>query len=459
MPPIQIKAPDGSIAQFAEGTPDTVIESVMAKEFGRPNPQTASTKVGNVIRQGLSDVGAGFAAPFQKLGGDVAQQYHQTSEALQGRGSMPGITGTAKLIGDTAGLVTAPVSAITNPIADALSRLGHAYAPGTMKTGPRLMAQPETQQALNSDLITALSSKAGNVAPGVSRAATAAGSSIAKGVRVGGAKVGSVIDAGSTPAAEAVRASALAKIMEQQQTLANAKKAVETKKAIDVRLRPTMEQRAALKESMGISPADTPEAQRLVADLQSRLNPSGPIAPIPNTDQRAAYKKVIDVLAPKSGPKPDFATVQGLRRDLATAYSGDQTGFAALNKGIRKELAESLNAVENAHTRGLQSVVQQNYTDLIKEQKQANKLEKIAPDINQAAMKLDIVSPQDSVQIAKSIVDKMQKKGLVSDKDYKTFITLAENAKNTAGKAAFRKKIATFGLAAIGAGKAVHFIP
>jgi hypothetical protein len=281
------------------------------------------------------------------------------------------------------------------------------------------------------------------------RVAETAGS-LAKGFSSGGSKIGSLIDAGATPAAESVRTSAMAKILEQQQILANAKKAVENRKAADAQLRPAMERAAAVKESRGISPADTPEAQKLVADLQGRLNPNGPIAPIPNADQRAAYQKVIDVLAPKSGPKPDFATVQGLRRDLATAYSGDQTGFAALNKGIRKELAESLNAVENAHTEGLQAPVQQNYTALIEAQKQAKQLEKIAPDLTQASIKMDSLSPKESVKIAQSIVDKMQKRGLVPQGEYENFVNLAQNAKDAAGKSTFRKRVLLIGAGAAG---------
>lgn len=53
---IQIKAPDGSIAQFPEGTPDGTIQSVMAKTFGGPSasqPGGAEPATGSVVTPSL----------------------------------------------------------------------------------------------------------------------------------------------------------------------------------------------------------------------------------------------------------------------------------------------------------------------------------------------------------------------------------------------------------------------
>ena len=265
-------------------------------------------------------------------------------------------------------------------------------------------------------------------------------------------KIGSVLDAGSTATAQSVRSAALAKVMAQQQALADAQAAVQAGKATDAQLRPAMEAAAAKQADQGIGVSDIPEAQQLVADLQARLKPNSPVATVPNPDQAKAYQQVIDVLAPKAGPKPDLATVQNLRRELATAYNGDQTGYAALAKGTRKDLVAALNGVENAYTGGLQAPVQENYTALMAAQGQAKQLGKIAPDLTQAAAKLDALPPQDSVRTAQSIVDKLQKRGLVSDSEYQDFVNLAQNAKDAAGKAAFRKKVLMVGAGAVGAG-------
>jgi len=36
--PIQIEAPDGSVVEFPDGTPDTVIENAMRQEYGGVQP-------------------------------------------------------------------------------------------------------------------------------------------------------------------------------------------------------------------------------------------------------------------------------------------------------------------------------------------------------------------------------------------------------------------------------------
>lgn len=65
--PIQIQAPDGSIAEFPDGTPDDVIEGVMQKEFGGPQPMAWS----DVGKQALENTpesaynfGASLVHPF-----------------------------------------------------------------------------------------------------------------------------------------------------------------------------------------------------------------------------------------------------------------------------------------------------------------------------------------------------------------------------------------------------------
>jgi hypothetical protein len=288
----------------------------------------------------------------------------------------------------------------------------------------------------------AIAKALGNAAP--------SGQMVAQSLKSVGPKIGSFFDAGAKTAAENVRASAIAKIMEHQEALANAQKAVETGKLADKTLRPAMEAKAAEKAAQDIGVSDIPEAQQLVADLQSRLNPNSPVATIPNADQIKSYQKVINVLQPSKGSKPNLETVQNLRRELATAYNGDQTGYAAIPKETRKELVKSLNEIENVYTEGLQAPVQENYTALIAAQKQAKQLEKISPDVIQASIKIGKSSPQDSVKIAQSIVDKMQKRGMIPENEYEDFVALAQNAKDAKGKSAFRKKLLLFGAGAVG---------
>lgn len=260
----------------------------------------------------------------------------------------------------------------------------------------------------------------------------------------------SFIDAGAKAANETVRSTAMAKVMAQQKALSDAQKAVEAGKAADATLRPAMEAKAAAKAAQGVGVSDIPEAQALVADLQGRLKPNNPVATIPNADQAKSYQKVIDVLAPARGSKPDLATVQNLRRELATAYNGDQTGYASIPKSTRKDLVNSLNQIENAYTEGLQAPVQANYTALKAAQKQASTLEKFSPDLKQAAVKMQEMSSAESIKVANGIVDKMQKRGLIPDAEYEDFVQLAQNAKDAAGKSAFRKKMLLLGAGAAG---------
>lgn len=141
-----------------------------------PQPAPSPAKAApNVV---VSDVASGLAAPFQKLGHDVLDNYRKVTARAKGPAPTIGqaasdfvgdVGDTARGIGDFFGLLGAPVNAAVNTTAGALSRYGPtAYTKPTLSfvngkpviTGPRAMGQPEAQQALAGDINTALSAAA-----------------------------------------------------------------------------------------------------------------------------------------------------------------------------------------------------------------------------------------------------------------------------------------------------------
>ena len=208
---------------------------------------------------------------------------------------------------------------------------------------------------------------------------------------------------------------------------------------------------ASAQAAKGIGVSDIPEAQTLVTDLQAKLNPTGTVVTNPSVGQINLYNDIINTLAPTKGKKPpSLEQVQELRRKIAKPAFGDLEGYGAIDKIERQGLVRSLNEIENAYTGGLQAPVQANYTALIAAQKETKRLEKFAPDISQAMSKLEKLPPQESIKVAKSILDKMQKRELISKVEYDEFIDLAKSAKDAKGKSVFRKRVA-IGLAALGA--------
>lgn len=355
------------------------------------------------------------------------------------------------------GMVAAPAAlaaspSVVGPVAIEASGVGLGAATGgaaydalmrAMQKAPQRTPGQVVSQNLKDIAYNAMAVPMGVVA---AKGLQNTGSALAQGLK----RFGSFVDAGAKPAAQSVKSAATAKIMAQQKALADAQADVAARKTADATLRPRMEVAAAQKAAQGIGVSDTQEAKNLVANLQRRLRPNDPVATIPNADQAKSYQKVIDVLSPKAGSKPNLETVQNLRRELATAYDGDQTGYAAIPKATRKELVKALNNVENSYTEGLQKPVQENYEALMASKKQAKELEKFAPDLQQAVTKMENMSSADSVKVARSIVDKMQKRGMIPQDEYEDFVKLAETAKDAAGKSAFRKKMLLIGAGAAG---------
>ena len=442
--PTSVHAPDGSIVNFPDGMSESDIEAAMRRNFPPAAPRRqafmqevtgSGSNLVNDIKTALAPTPPQPRRPNGPLPAN-ANMIDKTLHFLAG-----GDTGTGEVQTNTPGGQAAlAADRVSGDVMDLPMSLGRGVA--------RFINPNLTSEQANA--YTAAAAAALPLVGPTARGLVKAPAAIAKGGQAVANKAVSVIDAGATPAANSTISSAKAKILQQQQALADAQAAVNAGKAADLKLRPTMEAAAAEKSAQGISPADTPEAQALVSDLQGRLNPNGPVATIPTANQKLAYQKVIDTLAPEEGPKPDFATVQALRRDLGTAYDGDQTGYAAIDKGVRKNLVTSLNKIEDVYTGGLQAPVQDNYTALMDAQKIAKGLGKFSPDFTQATVKMDTLPPQEAVKVAQTIVDKMQKNGLVPQSEYQDFVQLAQNAKDAAGKSAFRKKVLLLGAGAVG---------
>jgi len=430
-----------------------------------PNPFDRFTSAN---RTSVSATPTGPMAAIRQFAVDVAgntaeraRPYLEASQATQAKYRKPGLAGALELynplnmasnVGNALGAILAPVGAVGDTFG---TRIDPVYGkPGSgggeqrkygdvlqlatpLPGGAMVRGGKAAMEAV--DLASALAA--------ARKAPRAVGGVMAVPFKAGGR----MLDAGATPAAEAVRSSALAKGMVQQKALQDAQETVIAGKKADEILRPKMEMFALDKAQRGIGVSDIPEAKQLVAKLKYELSPGGQVINVLNADQSKAYKSVIDTLSSNvKGQKPNLETVQNLRRQLATAYSGDQTGYAAISKGIRKDLVKDLNKIENVYTEGLQAPVQANYTALIAAQKETKELEKFAPDISQAMSKLEKLPPQESIKVAKSIVDKMQKRELISKIEYDEFIDLAKSAKDAKGKSVFRKRVA-IGLAALGA--------
>lgn len=276
--------------------------------------------------------------------------------------------------------------------------------------------------------------------------------------------VARVMDAGATPAAQEVRSAALGKVLAQQQAAREAEEAAARLKGADAPLRAKMEGAASEQAAIGVGVSDVPQAQSLVAELSGRLNPNGPVATTPTAGQAAAYKAVMDVLAPSKGPKPSLEMVQNLRRELAeAAYGGaDPRGFGAISKLDKRDLVQRLHEIEDAYTGGASTPVRENWSAAMTAQEQADEMAKLKNKLATDAAQLDTLPPAEAVTRAKSIVASLSKKGLVPDAEYREFLELANAATNARGKSAFRKQLALWagagavGISATGAGIAGH---
>lgn len=159
---IQVKAPDGSIAQFPDGTPDATIQGVMARHFGAPSPQYQ-----RALADSRANAQRGQANPA------IAALENFTSQMMRGRslgfsdelagGARAAGVGLSHLLGfgpsygmadaykaekqvaqeaDDAFQAAHPVAAIASQL------VGGARAPGMRQAGAFVKAAPSFPQAL-----------------------------------------------------------------------------------------------------------------------------------------------------------------------------------------------------------------------------------------------------------------------------------------------------------------------
>ncbi len=266
-------------------------------------------------------------------------------------------------------------------------------------------------------------------------------------------KVGSVLDAGATPAAEKVRAAALAKVLAQKQALTEAETLAASRKAADVPLRAKMEEAAQAQAAQGIGVSDIPEAQSLVAFMKGQLNPRGKVVTVPTSEQARLYRDVIGVLSPKGAKRPSLETIQNLRRKIADPVHGDPEGYSAIADMERQKIVKDLHDVEDAYTGGAARPTRENYAAYKAADEQAQEMAKFRDKINAQTTLLENLPSRYAAAKAKTIVDQLANRGVLTPAEYEEFTRLAVEARDAAGKAKFRKQVALWaaGLAGISA--------
>ena len=137
----------------------------------QPIPQKAQAPQNVPDPTIAQDVWSGFAAPFIKLGHDVAQDYRDKTAAVKAyeppsladaaMGAVEDLGRSARYVGDLIGLTGAPVQAVVRPIARGINRLpARPYTQDTPFTAPRPMYGDEAQAAIEGSINTALSAAA-----------------------------------------------------------------------------------------------------------------------------------------------------------------------------------------------------------------------------------------------------------------------------------------------------------
>ena len=170
--------------QFDDGAPEpaVTVELPDRPDLGKgaaykrppqkqPIPQKAQAPQNVPDPTIAQDVWSGFAAPFIKLGHDVAQDYRDKTAAVKAyeppsladaaMGAVEDLGRSARYVGDLIGLTGAPVQAVVRPIARGINRLpARPYTQDTPFTAPRPMYGDEAQAAIEGSINTALSAAA-----------------------------------------------------------------------------------------------------------------------------------------------------------------------------------------------------------------------------------------------------------------------------------------------------------
>ena len=440
----------------ADAAGDTAGAARLAQIYKQTTAAPAETppaSLGDQIHQGLDNAAQATGDWFQKNGRGIA---------TTAGGILGGVIAAPEAV--AAGLPTFGVGGVATEAGGV--GLGAGIGGQAYDLANRLLTRSKPQ-ALADQLKTvatdvgtnAVMVPAGAVAGRVLGAAVSKAPQVAAAIATTPQAIGNVLDAGSTQAAQNVRQAALAKVLSQQQATAKAAAMATALKANDVPLRATMEGVAQQQAAQGIGVSDVPQAQALVADLKSRLNPQGQVVTVPTADQTKAYQSIINTLSPTSaGQKPSLEMVANLRRQLAdAAYGGsDPSGFAAVGKIDRQALVKQLNDIEDAYTSGASAPVRENWRAATVAQEQADEAEKLKNSLAAQAIQMDELPADKAVSRAQTIVTSLKTKGLISDPDYRDFLQLANAASTAQGKAAFRKKLALYVTAGAVGAEAAH---
>lgn len=172
--PIQVQGPDGSIAQFPDGTSPDVIKSAMAKRFGGPTePKGTNWNPASVV---VDAVGKSWDKLASGVRDDYAASKARVDQPLTAKNVLNGEVDRfkrgARFVGDIVETVSAPGAALmheyaTGPAADALSKVVPIYESpklgdvvDSFRTGkgayPRRLSEDEARTKIEGDLNTAI---------------------------------------------------------------------------------------------------------------------------------------------------------------------------------------------------------------------------------------------------------------------------------------------------------------
>jgi hypothetical protein len=300
-------------------------------------------------------------------------------------------------------------------------------------------------------------------------------------------EAGRILDAGATPAAQAVVRPVRNKlaILLQERTLAE--QSAQTMKGADSPLRKAMNAVSDDLSKRGIGVSDTPEAKAIVLKAQEALNPLGPVVTRASRNQAPAYRDVINVLTPQeievgaemAGKpnvlarygkpkgdlpgsvtyvqiqKPSLEGIVNLRRELQeSAYRpSNESGYGAIGSQTRKELIEGLKSAEDAYTSGASVPVRDNWKAMLAQQEKADELLLKETKFSTQLTELDTLndlSPIKASKRARTIATELANNDFITQAEYADLIKLSETAMDARKKSIFRKRV-TMAFGALGA--------
>jgi hypothetical protein len=434
-----------------------------------------------------------FAVDVAGNTAERARPYLEASQATQAKYRKPGLAGALELynplnmasnVGNALGAISAPLAGLGDTIG---TRIDPVY--GKPGSGGGEQRKYGDVLQLATPLPGGAVVRGGKAAIG---AVDLAGARKAQGA-VGGAMVapfkagGRILDAGATPAAQAVVRPVRNKLASLLQERTLAEQSAQTMKGADSPLRKAMNAVSDDLSKRGIGVSDTPEAKAIVLKVQEALNPLGPVVTRASRNQAPAYRDVINVLTPQeievgaemAGKpnvlarygkpkgdlpgsvtyvqiqKPSLEGIVNLRRELQeSAYRpSNESGYGAIGSQTRKELIEGLKSVEDAYTSGASVPVRDNWKAMLAQQEKADELLLKETKFSTQLTELDTLndlSPIKASKRARTIATELANNDFITQAEYADLIKLSETAMDARKKSIFRKRV-TMALGALGA--------